>query len=114
MLLKHDEVFPSLANRIVSLAENQSSHRQRIESKVVDANVNSQRLGLLLGALICLVAIAGGIYLILNGKDISGLAAIIAPLASLSAVFVYAKREQRIERENKNLSIYGKLPAAEP
>ena len=106
MLLKYDEVFPGLANKIVSLAENQSAHRQRIESKVIDSNVSSQLLGLILGAVICLVAIAGGIYLILNDKDISGLAAIIVPLVSLSTVFLYSKREQRIERENKNLSIY--------
>ena len=105
MLLKYEEVFPGLANRIVSLAESQSAHRQSIEAKVVDSNVGSQRLGLILGALLCFVSIAGGIYLILNDKDISGLAAIIMPLASLSGVFLYAKREQRIERENKNLNI---------
>ena len=63
-------------------------------------------MGLILGALICLVSIVGGIHLILNDKDASGLAAIIVPLASLAGVFIYAKREQRIERENKNPSIY--------
>lgn len=106
MLLKYDEVSPGLANRIVSLAESQSAHRQKMESKVIDSNVSSQRLGLFLGALLCLVSIAGGIYLISTDKDVYGLAAIIAPLVSLAGVFVYAKREQRIERENKNLSIY--------
>ena len=70
MLLKYDEVSPGLANRIVSLAENQSTHRQSIEAKVVDSNVKSQQLGLILGALICFLSIAGGIYLILNDKDI--------------------------------------------
>lgn len=105
MLLKYDEVSPGLANRIVSLAESQSAHRQKMESQVIGSNVSSQRLGLILGALLCLVSIAGGIYLISNDKDISGLAAIITPLATLAGVFVYAKREQRIERESKNLSL---------
>ena len=105
MLAKYEEVSPGLADRIVSLAENQSTHRQRIEAKVINSNVSSQTLGLILGALISLVTIVGGIYLILKGKDISGLAAVITTLASLAGVFIYAKRDQRLERASKNLNI---------
>lgn len=85
--------------------ENQSDHRQKIESTVIGSNVRSQQWGLVLGFVLCSMSILGGFYLILNDKDATGLAAIIVPLASLAGVFIYARREQRIERENKNLTI---------
>ena len=105
MLARYEEVYPGLVDRMVSLTESQSAHRQKMEAKVISSNVSSQLLGLILSALICLVSISGGIYLILCDKDISGLASTITPLAALVGVFIYAKREQRIERESKNLNI---------
>jgi hypothetical protein len=48
-----------------------------------------------------LVAIAGGIWLIHEGKSVTGLATIIADLGTLAAVFVYSRRKQARERTEK-------------
>lgn len=85
----------------MAMAERQSQHREELEKMVVSANVSSQKRGAIFAFIICLVAIIGGFTLIVMGRNGYGLAAIITSLATLAGVFVYAKREQRKEREQK-------------
>ncbi len=54
-------------------------------------------MGFLLGAF----AIGFGGYLILQGKEISGLIALIGALAAVVVPFIYGKREQRRELDEK-------------
>ena len=49
LLKQYNEVFPGCAERIVAMAESQSSHRQQVESNVIAGNVTSQTTGLWLG-----------------------------------------------------------------
>jgi len=76
------------------MAESQEKHRQEIEKQIVNSNVFSQRVGLLLGFVIALIAIGGGIWLALVGKSGAGLTSIISALAALVGVFVYGKMRQ--------------------
>jgi uncharacterized membrane protein len=85
----------------MAMAERQSAHREALESMVVAGNVASQKQGSIFAFIICLVAVIGGFALIATGKDAYGLASIITSLAALAGVFVYAKRQQRKEREQK-------------
>ncbi|MBW2608107.1 MAG: DUF2335 domain-containing protein [Deltaproteobacteria bacterium] len=39
ILAKYNSVLPDAAERIISMAENQATHRQRIESKVIESNI---------------------------------------------------------------------------
>ncbi len=105
MLRKYNELLPGSADRIIAMAERQSSHRQKLESEVIGANIGSERLGMILGFIICLVAISGGIYIVIKGKSPEGIAAIISPLVALLAVFIYGKSEQKKELQARQRSI---------
>lgn len=83
------------------MAEGQLRHRQRLESTVVDGNVNAQKRGQIFAFTLGLIAIIGGIVLIALNKNAQGLAAIITAFVALAGVFVYGRWEQERERERK-------------
>ena len=87
------------------MAEKQSAHRESLEDKVVAGNVASQARGSHYAFIICLVTIIGGFVLIGMGKSIYGISAVIGSLATLAAVFVVAKRDQRKERIDKSTAL---------
>jgi uncharacterized membrane protein len=87
------------------MAEKQSAHRESLEAKVVAGNVASQARGSHYAFIICLVTIIGGFVLIGMGKNIYGISAVIGSLATLAAVFVVAKRDQRKERIEKSTAL---------
>lgn len=87
------------------MAERQSSHRQGLESRVVSSNCANERLGLIAGAIICVGTIAAGTFLILHGKDASGLAAIVTALAAPLGVFIYGKSKQRKDLQARQQGI---------
>lgn len=87
------------------MAERQSTHRQSLESSVVRSNILSERLGMIFGFVICVVAISGGIYAVIDGKSASGIAAIVTPLVALVAVFVYGKSDQKKQLQARQQSI---------
>jgi uncharacterized membrane protein len=86
----------------MAMAERQGTHRESLEAQVVAANIASQKRGSIFAFIICLIAIVGGFTLIALGKSAIGLASIITSLASLAAVFVYGKYQQRKERRVKS------------
>ena len=87
------------------MAEKQSAHREALEARVVAGNVASQARGSHYAFIICLVTIIGGFVLIGMGKSIYGDSAVIGSLATLAAVFVVAKRDQRKERVDKSTAL---------
>ena len=87
------------------MAEKQSGHRQKLESDVIGSNIINERLGMILGFIICILAISGGVYAVMHGKSVEGIAAIITPLAALVAVFVYGKSRQQKELQVRQQSI---------
>jgi uncharacterized membrane protein len=100
-LAQYDEALPGSAERILAMAEGQYSHRQAIELSVVNSNIASQRLGVVLGFAVAMTAVIGGIYLVATGKSATGLAAIITPLIALVGVFVYGKEKQTEDLSQK-------------
>jgi hypothetical protein len=81
------------------MAEAQASHRRGLETKVVNSNITNERVGMLLGFIIALAAIAGGVYLISIDKDGQGLAAIIVAIGSLVIAFFrgVSQRDQALK-----------------
>jgi uncharacterized membrane protein len=101
ILRGYEDIFPGCAERIVSAMERQSAHRQALETRAVKSNAWSEKLGTMFGFIIVLSSIGGGFYLILNDKNVYGMAAIISALVALVGVFIYGKRSQAAERERK-------------
>lgn len=91
---KYEGFLPGSAERILSMAERQSTHRQNLETAVVHSNILNERIGIIFGFIICLMAIGGGLYLANEGKSLEGLSSIVMGLASPAGVFIYGKSQQ--------------------
>jgi len=102
---KYEDFLPGSADRIISMAERQSAHRQSMESKVVSSGCANERIGMIFGFIICLAAIFSGLYLILHGKNSSGIAAILVALASPAGVFIYGKSQQKKDLQARQRGI---------
>jgi Flp pilus assembly protein TadB len=83
------------------MAEAQSLHRQEIEKRVVSSNCRSQDRGPIFGFLLAAGVIAVGGYLVLHGKEVSGIVALVTALTAVVVPFIYGRRQQREELEEK-------------
>jgi len=99
---KYDLVLPGAAERILSMAERQATHRQSLETKVVHGRVIDSRLGVIFGFLITIATEIGGIYVIRMGHVVSGSLLSGFGIATLAAVFIYGTRNIRLERQNNS------------
>jgi len=102
---EYEKVLNGSANRILSMAENQASHRQDIEDKIINSNCFCQKLGVVSASIITLVAIIGSIILIYKGRNTAGLVVMLGALGSLVSVFIYGKSKQKKELEEKDQAI---------
>jgi len=102
MLLKYNSIVPGLAERIVSMVEQQQEHRHDLEKKVVYANERRAHIGQSLAFGIAILGIVAGVYLTMNDKSAEGLASIITPLATIAGIFVYGRITQRKELAAKD------------
>jgi len=105
MLRQYEELLPGSASRIISMAERQSAHRQGIENKVISSNILNERLGMVLGFVICVLAILAGAYALMKGRSGFGIASIVGGLGAPLAAFIYGKSEQRKDLEARRQAI---------
>lgn len=105
ILAKYNDAIQGGAERIMAMAENQSQHRQALEKSVVAANIRAQKVGPILGFLVCMAAIASGTFLIYVGKNAAGLVPIIGALGGLVAVFFYGKHQQKKDLDERTKAI---------
>ena len=97
MLRQYDEIQPGLAERIISMAEQQSAHRRILEKRVVSSNELRALIGQVMAFVIALFGIGSGVYLAMHDKPTEGLTAILGTLVGIVGVFVYGKMAQRKE-----------------
>jgi len=109
-LFRYNDAFPGCAERIVQMAERQSQHRQELERRVVESNTRRQRDGQWMAFVLSLVVIGVGTWLLLEGKDVLGIAAILGALGTLVGVFVYARESQKTERREKRVPFENPAP----
>jgi uncharacterized membrane protein len=100
-LQQYENTLSGAADRILTMAEFQSQHRQIIEKKVISSDCRNSTLGLVFGFLVALSFMTAGVYCIINGHDWPGVGVSCSGLATLVGVFVYGSTERRKERENK-------------
>ena len=101
---QYERVLPGSADRILTMAENQSKHRQGIEKKIISSDSFVQNVGVIFAFVLALAAMVGSMLLIYVGKDIVGLVSIIATLSSLVGVFIFGKSKQKKQLEHKKNS----------
>ncbi|MCK8627198.1 hypothetical protein LNP15_02865 [Fructobacillus sp. M131] len=98
----YGRIDPSLPNRIMELAEKQTSHRINIEERSmnlnernVNANILLAKTGLYLGFIIIVFALLCALVMILKGQYTGGIFSIIGILATLAATWYKVNRDNR-------------------
>ena len=69
---KYENVLPGAASRILTMAENQSNHRQRQEAEEQKAYARDSLLGLVFAFIFAMGALAGAVFLINGDHTITG------------------------------------------
>ena len=95
ILVGYEQASPGSAERIISMAEKQADHRRAMESKLLDADIKNEHRGQIMAFSLATLISGGGIYLLAIGQDLSGLVALIAPLAGLAGMFIAARRQPK-------------------
>ena len=98
----YERIEPGAANRILTLVENQSAHRQAMEKEVVSSNSRDSLLGIISAFGLGLATIICGTIVILSGHGIYGTLLGGAGLTGLVTAFIYGTRSSRKERAEKD------------
>jgi len=101
MLVEYNAAVPNGAERIMTMAEKQQTHRHQMEGRVIRANTTDQRLGLVLGFIVMMSVAGAGVWCVSIGKDTAGLSALITAVGGPVISFIYGRKKQAEERKNK-------------
>lgn len=115
-LAEYNRICPGAANRILAMAESQTLHRQELEREVISSNCRNQDRGPILGFVLAAAVIVIGSYLIFQGREVSGLVALLGALVAVVIPFVYGRREQKreLQRKQQELSSEGDWEYSQP
>ena len=103
-LEQYNKVLPGAADRIITMAEQQSAHRHVIEMLTVKANARNSTLGVVSAFILGIGTIAGCVFLVFSGHEWPGAVLGSAGLIGLASVFIYGTRSSRQERLEKHKS----------
>lgn len=106
LLKAYNEIDPEFGNRIITMAEKQQDHRINLETQVIKGDIHRANLGLWFAPFIACAGIGCGTYILVIGREASGLALIFVPLATLVGIFItyQRKRAQSLKEQSKNPS----------
>lgn len=102
LLGKYAEIIPNGADRILKMAESQSSHRQHIEKWAVIGGTILSYFGVLCALIIALFTLYFGSQLILKGYVVAGSIFAGSGLVGLVTAFIYGTRSRREERHRRD------------
>ena len=105
ILARYESVLPGTAERIISMAERQATHRQSLETTaeetvkaVIEGDSRKETLGMWLGAIVAVFLIACGTFAVYNGYDWAGTTMIVSTILGIVGAFVSETRKGRLER----------------
>lgn len=101
MLEQYNKIVPGAAERILRMAEDQSSHRRTLEKKAIDTDSRNSILGIMSALVITMSSFGLAAYAIKMGQSDAGKFIGGASFLSLVGAFIYGTRSRRIERESK-------------
>lgn len=91
ILIRYNQALPGAADRIISMAEHDSSHLQAMERVRLTAVYNERRLGQILGFCIAFLGLAASVYLGSSGHEITASVIGGTTLVGLVSVFVIGR-----------------------
>lgn len=93
---------PKTRRSIIFQARAQSSHRQSIESAVIQSNIKNERTGMFIAGGLTLALIIAGVILIAIDKDVAGYISIFGPTFFQASNYIYNKnQEKKASKEEK-------------
>lgn len=107
ILEAYERVVKGSANRILTMAEEQSKHRKKLEEIVVLGGSRNQAAGMIFAFVLSLVIVGSGAFLIYHDKSLEGFGLILSDLLGLIGVFVYGKSTQLKELKANRESLGG-------
>jgi uncharacterized membrane protein len=87
-LEKYNRSIPNGAERIVAMAEKEQGHRIEYEKLGLSASIIEARIGQIIGAIICVGAVAGSIYAASIGAQFFAIAILSIPLLGIIKAFM--------------------------
>ena len=102
ILQQYEHIYPGAAKSIFDDFLQESAHRRQLERKVVGADAFGKISGAVSSALIGLLGVSGGLWLLHEGRSLAGLGSVLATLASLLSVYLYQQRRTDAEEEQKS------------
>ena len=95
----YEDVLPGAADRILTMAEQKAEQQRRMEEGTLDlaeleihSAYRQALLGLVLGAFVAVVIVAGGAYMAFLGHAEAGAGVIGGTIVGMAATFVYGAR----------------------
>ena len=95
VLKGYEEALPGTAERIVTMAEDEACHRREMQRFKLGSDAKLEARGQTFGFWLAAIPLAGGMVLIGLDKPVIGTAAVIAAIAGLSGLFVWARGKGR-------------------
>ena len=89
LLRQYDDIVPGAAERIITMAEQQAAHRQRLERQVVGTDNVKSVLGTAFAFIVALVGLGLSFWAAIDGHPEFGTILGVGTLASLVGTFVY-------------------------
>lgn len=97
----YEDICPGAADRILKMAENQSSHRQDMEKSVISTRSRDSLLGIIAGFLIATSGVICGTVIIVKGYELTGFVISGGTLTAIVSSFIYGTRQNKEERASK-------------
>lgn len=99
MLAQYNAVDPNAASLILGMMKEEGDHRRKMEVRVLDVqerqaddDISARKQGLAAGFTVAMSFLAGSIYLIATGHDVSGTILGTVDLVALVSIFVLRVR----------------------
>lgn len=99
---RYEETHPGSADRILRMAENQSSHRIEMEKYISKRQMNQSSTGQWMAFILSILFLGCGSFLIYNDHDWAGGAIVTSTLIGLAYVFIKGKYAQREDLNKKS------------
>ncbi len=97
----YNQICPGSADRLITMAEQQSKHRQDLETNVIKNDIRKSYLGMILGFIIAIIGLCISGYVIIQGQPIAGGILGSTTLLGMVTVFVMGHKSRQNDIKNK-------------
>lgn len=100
---EYEKILPGAADRILAMAEKQSSHRQSMEKKMIEAESRDSLLGILFGFLLGIGCIVAAIVMSIVYPSSAGvISGAVLGGAGVTSIAITAIKSTKRGRQNSN------------